>query len=88
MSKILFLPVGLLGGLVAKKVFDLVWGLIDDEEAPAPEHRDVAWVKLVLALLVEGAIFRAVRGVIERGLRIGIFRTTGSWLGEDEPDPA
>ena len=44
MSKILFIPVSVLGGLVAgfvgKKVFEQVWGLIDEEEPPEPKHRE------------------------------------------------
>jgi hypothetical protein len=42
--KALFTPIsivsGLLAGVVAGRIFKLVWGLIDDEEAPDPEHRD------------------------------------------------
>ena len=35
------LAVGLAAGQVAKKIFDKVWGLIKDEEAPRPKHREV-----------------------------------------------
>ncbi|MFL5852661.1 MAG: DUF4235 domain-containing protein, partial [Solirubrobacteraceae bacterium] len=45
MSKILFTPVsilaGLIGGLIGKKLFEQLWGLVDDEEPPDPKHRDV-----------------------------------------------
>ena len=40
---------------------------------------------LIAALLVEGAIFRAVRGVVDRGARIGFARTTGTWPGDPRP---
>lgn len=44
MIKVLFIPVsvvgGLLGGLLGKKVFEQVWGMVDREEPPEPEHRD------------------------------------------------
>jgi hypothetical protein len=92
MGKLLFIPFsiasGLLAGLLSKKIFDLAWGLIDDEEAPEPEHRDVTWPKLVVALALQGAIFRAMRGLAERGSRVGFYRLTGSWPGEEEPDTA
>jgi len=88
--KLLFTPLSILGGLAAgalgKKAFDALWGLIDDEEAPEPKHREIPLVKLVLALLVQGAIFRLVRGMADHGMRHGYARLTGSWPGEEEPD--
>jgi hypothetical protein len=88
--KILFIPIGilggLLGGLISKNVFDFVWSRISNEETPEPEHRDVSWPKLLAALALEGAIFRLSRGVVERGSRIGFYRLTGSWPGEEQPE--
>lgn len=87
--KILFLPFSILGGIlagtIAKKLFDAVWRLVSDEEAPEPEHREVSWPLLLTALAVEGAIFRAVRGLVDRGSRHGFYRLTGSWPGEERP---
>jgi hypothetical protein len=79
--------IGLLSGLVGKKIFEQVWGLVDDYEPPTPKHRDASWAKLVGALLVEGAIFRVVRGVVDRGSREGFARLTGTWPGEPQPEP-
>jgi hypothetical protein len=91
-SKILFVPIGVAGGLIAgaisKNVFDLIWGRISDEEAPEPDHRDVSWPELVAALALEGAIFRVSRGVVEHGARIGFARLTGSWPGEEQESTA
>ncbi len=88
--KLLFMPLSITAGLVAgaigKKIFDAVWGLVDDEEAPEPKHREIPIAKLVLALLVQGAIFRVVRGMADHGLRHAFARSTGSWPGEEEPD--
>lgn len=90
MSRILFVPfsiiAGLLAGLVTKKLFEVAWGLVDDTEAPEPEHRDVPWGKLTLALALEGAIFRATRGAIDHGSRVAYQRLTGEWPGEEEPE--
>jgi hypothetical protein len=65
MAKVLFIPVsitaGLLAGLVGRKVFDGVWGVIDDEEPPDSKHRDISWGRLILAGAIQGAIFRAVK---------------------------
>ena len=92
MSKILFLPFSIIGGIlagaVAKKVFDLAWRLVSKEEAPEPEHREVSWPKLLAALAIEGAIFRAVRGLVDRSTRGTFFRFTGRWPGEERPEEA
>ena len=90
-GKILFIPfgvlAGLIGGFVGKKLFDLTWGLVDDEEPPEPEHRDAPWWKMLVALALQGAIFRAVRGVMERGSRSAFYKLTGDWPGEEDPEP-
>jgi hypothetical protein len=90
MSRFLFVPVGIAGGLVAgaisKKLFDLLWSRVSKEEAPEPEHREVSWPQLVAALALQGAIFRVSRGVVERCSRIVFYRLTGSWPGEEEPE--
>jgi hypothetical protein len=79
--------VGLLAGIVGKKVFVLIWSVIDDEDAPEPKHREIALGKLVIALLVEGAIFRALRGLADHGARHAFTRITGEWPGEERPEP-
>ena len=81
------LALGLASGQLAKKLFDLVWSLFDDEEAPRPKHREVPLVKMLLALLVEGAIFRVVRGLTDHGARHGWRQLTGHWPGEERPEP-
>ena len=90
MGKLVFLPIsigaGLLAGLLGKKVFVVVWGLIDDQEAPKPEHRDVHFGKLLAALTVQGAIFSLVKGVVNHGLRHAYTRLTGAWPGDEAPD--
>jgi hypothetical protein len=88
--KVAFTPVGilsgLLAGLIAKFTFEWIWGRIDDEEPPEPEHREVSVAKLLIALVLEGAIFRAVRGLVDHGARRGFARWTGAWPGEEEPE--
>jgi hypothetical protein len=91
MIKVLFIPVsvvgGLLGGLLGKKAFEQVWGMIDREEPPEPEHRDASWVKLLTAMALRGAIFQVARATVERLSRQGFYGVTGSWPGEERPDP-
>jgi hypothetical protein len=89
-SKILFIPFsvagGLLAGIIAKKTFEGLWHAVDHQEAPDPKRREVSWQKLIPALLLEGAIFRAVRGLLDHGARHAFSKLTGTWPGEKHPD--
>ncbi len=89
--KLIFTPfsivLGLIAGLVGKKAFEEVWGLIDEEEPPSAEHREIFWPKLVAALVLEGAIFRLVKGLVDHGSRVSFSKLTGSWPGEEAPEP-
>ena len=90
--KLLFLPfsiiIGLIAGKIAEKIFDGVWRLFDEEEAPEAEYKEISIAKLALALVIEGAIFRAVRGLVDHSARRGFYHLTGSWPGEEAPEQA
>jgi hypothetical protein len=90
--KFLFLPFSIVSGLIAgflsKKLFEGVWRLVDEEEAPEAEHKEISLAKLALALVLEGAIFRAVRGLVDHQARKGFYNLTGSWPGEEAPEQA
>jgi uncharacterized protein DUF4235 len=83
---ILSLGLGLAAGQLAKKVFTFVWDKVDDEQAPDFKHREVPYVKLVIALLVEGAIFKLVKGMVDHGARHAWARSTGAWPGPERPE--
>lgn len=86
--KFLFAPIrilaGLAAGFAAQKGFEKVWAVFDDHEAPEAEDREVSYPKLALALILEGAIFRLVKGMVDRGARLGFASLTGSWPGEQD----
>jgi len=87
---LVFRPIGILAGLAAgfvgQKIFERVWGLIDDEDAPEPKYREIGLGKLAIALVLEGAIFRVLRGLADHGARHGFARLTGEWPGQERPD--
>ena len=91
MRRILFAPFSILAGLIAgaigRKLFDRVWLLIEDAEAPSPKDREIELWKLIAALALEGMIFRAVRGLVDQASRRAFFRLTGTWPGEERPEP-
>jgi hypothetical protein len=90
--KVIFIPVsvvtGLIAGLLARKAFERAWAVVDEEEPPAPEHRSAPTLKLVIALALEGAIFRVAKGCADHGARRGFAALTGRWPGEEEPEEA
>jgi hypothetical protein len=83
-----FAPIGILAGLAAgfaaQKGFEKVWAIFDDQEAPEAEDREVSYPKLAVALILEGAIFRLAKGMVDRGARVGFASLTGSWPGEQD----
>jgi Protein of unknown function (DUF4235) len=88
--KLLFIPFSVIGGLIsgflAKKLFEQLWGVVDDEEPPKPEHREVPLGKVVAAAALEGAIFKGTRAAIDHKSRQAFASATGSWPGEQRPD--
>jgi hypothetical protein len=92
MARILFAPLSIIGGLIAgligTKIFEFVWGKFDDREPPEPEDRDTTWLKLGIALVLQGAIFRLVRGAFDHGARRAFMKGTHTWPGEAKPDEA
>ncbi|MET0761673.1 MAG: DUF4235 domain-containing protein [Thermoleophilaceae bacterium] len=90
MAKLFFIPVsiaaGLIAGSISRKIFDQLWGLVDEEEPPDSKHRDIPWSKLLLAGAIQGAIFRMVKEAIDHGTRRAVYRTTGSWPGKPHPE--
>ena len=90
-SKFAFRPVSILAGLaaamIANRAFSAVWKLVDDQEPPAPDQRYARIEKLIPALLLQGAVFAVVRGLVDRGSRQAFRKATGTWPG-DQSGPA
>ncbi|HWM55768.1 MAG TPA: DUF4235 domain-containing protein [Solirubrobacterales bacterium] len=88
--KLIFAPIGivagLLAGLIAQKGFDRLWAVFDEEEPPEPDQREIRYAKLIPALLIEGAVFRLTKGLVDHGVRGGFARLTGRWPGEERDE--
>jgi hypothetical protein len=88
-SKLIFLPMrlsaALLSGILGKKLFERLWAVIDAEEPPQPEQRRIDVRKLVLALAIEGGLFRVLKGLADHSSRSAFARLTGRWPGEEAP---
>jgi hypothetical protein len=87
---LLFRPVGIIAGLIAgflaKKLFDASWKMIDGDQPPAADERDISIGRLVLVLIVEGAIFALVKGLVDHGARRAFASYTGAWPGPKQID--
>jgi hypothetical protein len=69
------LILGLLGGLLAAKVFGLVWKQMSGEdETPQPLSDDYSTREVLLAAAVQGAIFGLIKTAIDRYGMKGVRR--------------
>ncbi len=89
-AKLLYRPVGLvssiLGGLLASMIFKQVWKRVSptaDERAdvPGPLQSEYPFKEILLAAVLQGAIYSAVKAVIDRQGAKAFERATGEWPG-------
>ena len=89
--KLIYRPIGLilgiLAGLVGKRLFDFAWTKIDDEEPPEATTKEAPWGKILAAAALQGVIFKSTRVVVDRYGARGWYYLTGSWPGERRSDP-
>ncbi|MFD4988532.1 DUF4235 domain-containing protein [Streptomyces sp. NPDC058374] len=83
-SKVLYKPFGMaLGaasGALAGVVFRKAWKTLGhDDEAPGATDQERGWREVLLAAALQGAIFAAVKAVVDRGGATAVKRLTGSW---------
>ena len=78
---------GVLAGLIARKLFERLWAMFDDEDPPKPTTLDATWPKVLGAAVVEGVTFKATRAAVDRACAKGFQSLTGTWPGEQRPEP-
>ena len=76
---------GILAGLLSKKLFEVIWGIIDQEEAPKPTTQESNWPKVLGAAAVQGVTFKVTRAAVDRAGAKGFNYLTGVWPGEKRP---
>ena len=77
---------GLLAGFASKKLFDVIWGIFDDEEPPKPTTRDVNTGKVLAAAAVQGVTFKVTRAAVDRAGARGWNHLFGVWPGDKKQD--
>jgi hypothetical protein len=78
--------IGILAGVLSKKLFEVVWGLFDQDEPPKPTTRDANWPKVLSAAAVQGITFKVTRAAVDRAGAKSFEHLTGVWPGEKEPE--
>ena len=86
-AKLAYRPVGLIAslaaGAIASAVFKQIWKRVSDkDDAPDAMQSEYGIGQIVLAAMLQGAIFAAVKALIDRGGARGFQRLTGSWPGD------
>jgi len=79
-------PIGMLAGLaagsVAGAIFKQIWRRVaDEDEAPDALQSEHSLRRVLLAALIQGAIFAVVKALIERAGAKSFEKLTGSWPG-------
>jgi hypothetical protein len=89
--KLIYKPIGIvlgiLAGLLGRRVFNFAWSRIDDEDPPKATTEQANWTKILMAAALQGVIFRTTRVVVDRYAARGFKFLTGAWPGEKRPDP-
>ncbi len=90
-AKILYRPVGIvssiLGGLIASLLFKQVWKRVsptvdeDHADPPGPLESEYPLKEILLAALLQGAIYSVVKTLVDRQGAKAFQRATGEWPG-------
>jgi len=76
------IALGLIAGLLSKKLFDAVWGVFDKEEPPKATTKDAGWSKVLAAAAVQGVTFKVTRAAVDRAGAKGWDHLFGVWPGD------
>ncbi|MEU9100171.1 DUF4235 domain-containing protein [Streptomyces sp. NPDC048361] len=84
LSKIVYKPFGLglgiAGGMLAGVVFKQAWKrLSHDDDAPDATDEDRTWREVLIAAMLQGAIYGVVKAGVDRAGATATRRLTGTW---------
>jgi hypothetical protein len=77
---------GLLAGFVSTKLFNVVWGIFDNEEPPKATTRDADLPKILAAAAVQGVTFKVTRAAVDRAGAKGWDHLFGVWPGDKKQE--
>ena len=89
-AKILYRPVGIIssivGGLVSSLLFKQIWKRVspssnESSDVPGPLESEYPFKEILLAAVLQGAIYAGVKTVVNRQGARAFERATGEWPG-------
>ncbi|GAA2083788.1 DUF4235 domain-containing protein [Aeromicrobium halocynthiae] len=90
-AKLLYRPVGLVssivGGLIASMIFKQIWKRVspsvdaDHADPPGPLESEYPMKEILLAALLQGAIYSVVKVLVDRQGAKAFQKATGEWPG-------
>jgi hypothetical protein len=93
MFKLLYKPVaivaGIIGGVLSGLIFKQVWKVAGrGSDPPAPLDSERGWGEVLLAAVLQGAIFALVKTAVDRGAAEWTRKKVGIWPDGtlDHPD--
>ena len=86
-AKLVYRPIGLLGGILAGTVsgvvFKQIWKAVaNQDDAPGALQSEYRMREVVIAAALQGAIFAATKAAIDRAGARTFTRLTGAWPGD------
>jgi hypothetical protein len=78
---------GILAGLLGRRLFNLAWTRVDEEDPPHGTTEAAPWAKVIGAAALQGVIFKVTRVAVDRYGATGWRYLTGTWPGEKRPKP-
>lgn len=84
--KPLGIVVGVLAGLLSKRIFGFLWGKIDEEDPPKANTEVAPMTKVLAAAALQGMVFKLVRALVDRQMARSTRYLTGVWPGERAPE--
>ena len=87
LAKAAYRPVGLVAGLasasIAGAIFKQIWKRVSGSpDAPDALQTEYKLREVLLAAAIQGAIFAAVKVLVDRGGAVAFERITGEWPGD------
>ena len=90
--KLIYKPFGILlgvvGGLLSRRVFRGVWSRVDEHEPPTATTEAASWPKVLGASALQALTFALTRTVVDRFGAQTFRHLTGFWPGEKRTKPS
>ncbi len=86
-AKLAYRPIGLLAGVAAGAIsgaiFKQIWKRVaDEDDAPDALQSEYSLARVVLAATIQGAMFAAIKALVDRAGANGFRKLTGEWPGD------